>query len=84
MKKLSCFSSSKRKHFAGTKVICYMMMLMLICEANELERGRTLAAAAAAAAYVIPRLPQGTSVHILSTKPFIFLVKIDVKLNTVL
>jgi cobalamin biosynthesis protein CbiD len=65
-----------------------MMMLMVISEANELERGRTLAAAAAAAAYtlaaaayVIPRLHQGSSVHILSTKPFIFLVKIDVILS---
>jgi hypothetical protein len=49
--------------FARIKVIliCYViLLLMLISEANELERGRTLAAA-----YVIPRLRQGTSVHIL-------------------
>ena len=48
-----------------------MMILMLTTQANELERGCTLAA------YVIPRLGQGISVHILSTNTFLNVGNLD-------
>ena len=56
---------------------------MLTTQANKLKRGCTLAA------YVIQRLGQGTSVHILSTKPFLivgnlivsFLEKFNIMIN---